>query len=318
MKSIVNYEQALKLLKAGKLVALPTETVYGLAGRIDDEKALKKIFQLKKRPFFDPLIVHCYDKKQALSYLSEKQPLIEKIFDEFTPGPLTLVAKKNNKISSLITAKKQTVAIRIPKHPLIKKILKQLAVPLAMPSANPYGKVSPVKSQHVLSSFKNQIPVLEGGFCQKGLESTILKIDFLKKKLLILRPGIITKENLEKFLIKYQIGFKVKYKKDPFQPGGGTSHYKPDSAFYIIESEKTEKEIKSFISKKFPKKILKKLNLSLSSQKTAREVYSQLRELSKNKKSIIYVQKKSHQKSGLWDTIWNRLEKASSGYFKFF
>ena len=316
MKAIINYKQALHLLKIGEIVALPTETVYGLAGRIDNEKTLKKIFQLKKRPLFDPLIVHCYNKKQALSYLSQKHPLIEKLFDEFTPGPLTLVTKKNNKISPLITAKKQTVAIRIPKHPLIRKILKQLSIPLAMPSANPYGKVSPVKSQHVLSSFKNKVPVLEGGLCKKGLESTILKIDSLKKNLFILRPGIITKEMLEKFLIKHQINFQVKYKKDHFQPGGGHSHYKPDSLFYIIESQKTEKEVKDFVSRRFPKKTLKKLQLYLSSQKTAQQIYSQLRKLSKNKKTIIYVQKKSHQKSGLWDTIWNRLEKASSGYFK--
>ena len=285
MKSKVSYQQALDLLNKGEVVALPTETVYGLAGRIDCEKALKKIFQLKKRPLFDPLIVHCYNKNQALSYLSQKYPLIEKLFDEFTPGPLTLVAKKNNKISPLITAKKTTVALRIPKHPLIRKILKQLKAPLAMPSANPYGKVSPVNSQHVLSSFKNKVPVLEGGICQKGLESTIIKIQPSKKKLLILRPGMITKENLENFLIKNSISFKVEYHKDRFQPGGGLSHYKPPAPFYIIESQKTEKEIQPFLSKKFPNKNLKKLPLSLSSQKTARQLYSHLRQLSQDKKN---------------------------------
>ena len=316
MKATVSWKKALRLLKAGELVALPTETVYGLAGRIDCEKTLKKIFQLKKRPLFDPLIVHCYNKEQALSYLSQTNPLAEKLFDDFTPGPLTLVAKKNNKISPLITAGKSTVALRIPKHPIIRKVLKQLPVPLAMPSANPYGKASPVSSQHVLSSFKNKVPVLEGGNCQKGLESTIIKIDFSKKKILILRPGIITKEALKKFLIKHKKNFKVEYKKERFQPGGSSSHYKPDVPFYIIESQKTEKEIQQFLSKKFPKQILKNLKFSLSSQKTARQLYSQLRQLSKNKKNIIYAQKKAHQKSGLWVAVWNRLEKASSGHFK--
>ena len=316
MKSKVSYQQALHLLNKGEVVALPTETVYGLAGRIDCEKALKKIFQLKKRPLFNPLIVHCYNKKQALSYLAQKHPLIEKLFTAFSPGPLTLVAKKNKQISSLITAGKTTVAIRIPKHPLIRKILKQLNIPLAMPSANPYGKVSPVSSQHVLSSFKNKVPVLEGGICQQGLESTILKAHIPKKKLLILRPGMITKENLESFLIKNNISFKVEYQKDRFQPGGGSSHYKPEVPFYIIESQKTEKEIQKFLSKKFPKKNLKKLNLSSSGQKTARQLYSHLRQFSQNKKNVIYA-KKTHQKSRLWKTIWNRLEKASSGQLKF-
>ena len=316
MKPKVSYQQALHLLNKGEVVALPTETVYGLAGRIDCERALKKIFQLKKRPLFDPLIVHCYNKKQALSHLSQKQPLIEKIFDEFAPGPLTLVAKKNHKIPSLVTAGKTTVALRIPKHPALRKILKQLSVPLAMPSANPYGKISPVSAQHVLSSFKNKIPVLDGGVCQKGLESTIIKIYPSKKKLLILRPGMITKEDLENFLIKNSIRFKVEYHKDQFQPGGGSSHYKPPAPFYIIDSQKTEKEVRQFLSKKFPNKNLKKLSLSSSSQKTARQLYSHLRQLSQDKKNIIYALKKSHQKSGLWKTIWNRLEKAASGYFK--
>lgn len=316
MKAVVDLKQTIQILKEGGVVALPTETVYGLAGRIDCEQALQKIFQLKKRPLFDPLIIHCYNKKQALSYVSQKDPLIEKLWDDFAPGPLTVILKKNNKISPLITAGKTTVAVRIPQHPMIRKVLKQLFVPLAMPSANPYGKVSPVSSQHVLSSFKNKVPVLEGGNCRQGLESTIVKIDSSKKKVYILRPGIITKEDLEKFLIKHKTNFKVEYKKARFQPGGSSSHYKPDVPFFIIESQKNEKEVQQFLSKKFPKKLLKQLKLSLSSQKTARQLYLQLRQFSKNKNNIIYVQKKLHQKLGLWAAVWNRLEKASSGYFK--
>ena len=316
MKSKVNWRQALHLLNQEDVVALPTETVYGLAGRIDSKKALKKIFQLKNRPLSDPLIVHCYNKKQALSCLSQKDSLIEKLFDEFAPGPLTLVAKKNKKISSLITSGKNTVALRIPQHPVIRKVLKQLSAPLAMPSANLYGKISPVSSSHVLSSFKNKVPVLDGGACQKGLESTIVKIQFSKKKLLILRPGIITKARLENFLKKQELKFKVEYKKDHSQPGGANSHYKPEVPFYIIESQKTEKEVRQFLSKKFPKKILKNLKLFPSSQKSARQLYSQLRQLSQNKKNIIYTQKKTNQKSALWTAIWNRLEKASSGNVK--
>lgn len=317
MKTKVKFKEALSLLLNGELVALPTETVYGLAGRIDKQKTLEKIFLLKKRPFFDPLIVHCYNKKQALEYLSGDTSFVEEIFDFFSPGPLTVVTNKNSKISPLITAEKKTVALRIPKHPLMKKILKELPVPLAAPSANLYGKVSPVRASHVLSSFNNKIPVLDGGKCQGGLESTIILPDIQKKKIFILRPGMITKENIASFLKKKGSGFTVENKKNSFQPGGQKSHYKPKVPLYILETEKTNKEIKKFLSKKFPNKILKKLRVYTSPQKTARLLYAQLRQFSSNKENLIFVQKAKKQTGGLWETIWNRLDKASSEYYKF-
>lgn len=316
MKTTVNFKEALSLLKKGELVALPTETVYGLAGRIDQEKTLEKIFLLKKRPFFDPLIVHCYDKKQALSYSSEKNSIVGKLFDHFSPGPLTVVVSKNKKISPLITAGKATVALRIPKHSLTRKILKEIAVPLAAPSANLHGKVSPVSSAHVLSSFKKKVPVLDGGKCREGLESTIVFPDTQKKCLFILRPGIITKKKIEFFLKKNNIDFTVKYKKDSSQPGGQKSHYKPSAPLYIFETQKTEKEIKAFLSKKFPGKKSKRLKLEISPQKTARLLYSQLNEISNPKKTILFVKKNKKQSEGLWTAIWNRLNKASDRYYK--
>ncbi|MBC6414998.1 MAG: threonylcarbamoyl-AMP synthase [Bdellovibrionales bacterium] len=312
----VNFQKALFLLKEGNLVAVPTETVYGLAGRIDREKTLEKIFKIKKRPFFDPLIVHCYNIPQALTYVSKKHFLLEKLLKHFSPGPFTLIVKKNQKISPLITGGKDTVALRIPQHPLTRKLIYKLGVPLAAPSANSYGKVSPVSAEHVLSSFKNKLPVLDGGRCKKALESTIVSPEFKTKSLFILRPGIITKKQIENFLIKENLKFQVKYKKDVFQPGGSLSHYKPSVPFYIIESKKTKKEIYNFLSKKYPKKKLKELSLFPSSQKTARLIYLQLRKLSKDKKHLIYVQRSQKKNQGLWLTIWDRLEKASSKFIK--
>ena len=133
-KKTVTYTQALELLKKGEVVALPTETVYGLAGRIDSQKTLEKIFHVKNRPFFDPLIVHCYDKHQARQYVEETSPLVEKLWDAFSPGPLTLVLRKNSRILPLITAHQDTVALRIPRHPLMRRILKDLQVPVAAPA----------------------------------------------------------------------------------------------------------------------------------------------------------------------------------------
>ena len=150
----VSFDTALSILQSGGVVAVPTETVYGLAGRVDCETAIQKIFYLKKRPFFKPLIVHCYNKTQALSYVSNPHFLLEKLWDRFSPGPLTLIAKKNKKISALLTGGRDTVALRIPQSPLTRKLIQKLGVPLAAPSANLYGKVSPVRAEHVYSLLK--------------------------------------------------------------------------------------------------------------------------------------------------------------------
>ena len=316
MKATVSFKEALSLLLKGKVVALPTETVYGLAGRMDKKKTIEKIFFLKKRPLFDPLILHCHNKKQALEYLSGDSAVVEKLFDFFSPGPFTIVAKKNKKVSSLITAGKLTVAIRIPQHPLMRKVLKNLSVPLAVPSANLYGKVSPVSANHVLSSFNNKVPVLDGGKCKKGLESTIVFPDTQKKKVFILRPGMVTKGAIQSFLNKEKLCWNVENKIDFFQPGGQTYHYKPSVPLYILETEKKYKEIKDFLSKKFPDRNLRRLRLENTPQKTARLLYSQLRQLSNKKENIIFVQKTKKQRKELWETIWDRLDKASSRHYK--
>ena len=321
----VNFDKALSLLQSGGVVAIPTETVYGLAGRIDSEKALKKIFQLKKRPAFNPLIVHCHNKSQALAHSLQKHALLEKLWDRFSPGPLSLIVQKSPKISSLITGGRDTVAIRIPKTSLTRKLIQKLGVPLAAPSANPYGKVSPVRAEHVLSFFKNRVPVLDGGPCQKALESTILSIDFKNQVLRIVRPGILTKRQIENFLIQEGLSFKVSYHKELFWPGASVSHYKPLVPFYIVQSEKSPLEIKKYLSKKYPKRRVKELKLLRSAQKSARQLYLQLIKFSKDKKNLIYVQKKSEPKDTqvpnsdnrkdmgtLWITIWDRLEKAAS------
>lgn len=311
----VSYSKALSLLKAGQVVAIPTETVYGLSGRVDSEKAVSKIFQLKKRPFSNPLIVHCFDKKQALSLYAKKSDLkknklLEELLDRFTPGPLTILVEKNKKLSPLITGGKKRVGIRVPRHPLTRRLLKDLKIPLAAPSANLYGKVSPVSADHVLSAFKNKVPVLDGGLCSGALESTILEIK--KGDLFLVRPGMITKEELEAFFKKRSLPYQISYKKELLQPGGAVAHYQPLVPFYMIESGKSKREILAFLSKKHPHKKIKELKIHPSSKKTAQGIYTQLHELSKDKESLIYLQKKKLKKGGLWEAVRNRLEKASS------
>ena len=312
----ISFNKALSLLQSGEVVALPTETVYGLAGRIDRKSTLKKIFKLKKRPLFDPLIIHCRDTKQVLDHISGQSPIVEKLFNFFSPGPLTVVAKKNKKISSLVTARKRTAAFRVPQHILTKKILKQLSIPLAIPSANLYGKISPVSASHVISAFKGLVPVLDGGACEKGLESTIVFPDTKKKKIFILRPGMITKENIQSFLDKHQINWGVEHKQDPFQPGGQKSHYRPPAPLYIVETQKKEEEVRYFLSQKFPDKNLKKFQMESSPRKTAKTLYSHLRQISSGTNNILFVIKTKKQSQGLWSAIWNRLTKASLKHYK--
>ena len=136
-------------------------------------------------------------------------------------------------------------------------------------------------------------------------------MDLKNQALLILRPGIISKKQIENFLNKEGLPFELRYHKDLFQPGGSTSHYKPSVPLYIVESEKTKKEIRSYFAKKHPLKRIKELKLIAKGEKSAQQIYSQLIKLSENKNNLIYVQKKAPQQNGLWTTIWDRLEKAS-------
>lgn len=312
-KEPITYDQALKKLQAGEVVALPTETVYGLAGRIDSQKTLEKIFHIKNRPLFDPLIVHCYDIYQVRQYVEKLPPLAETLWDEFAPGPLTLVLRKNSRTSSLITAHQETVALRIPGHPLIRELLKDLGVPVAAPSANMFGLVSPTRASHVLTSFKGVVPVLDGGTCEQGLESTIIQP--LSKQLIVLRKGGLSQEEIQQFLIARNISCTVSVKNSPLVPGGQKSHYAPSVPLYILENP-SKKAAVLFLKDKFPDRLVKCLNLNSKPELTARNLYHDLRKLSQDDKAIICVEKTRDKTGGLWDTIWDRLEKAASEVFK--
>ena len=316
-KEPISYGQALKLLKEAEVVALPTETVYGLAGRIDSQKALEKIFKIKKRPSFDPLIVHCLDKTQAKEYIQSLSMLEEKLWDAFAPGPLTFVFLKNEKIDPLITAHKKTVAFRIPKHPLMRKILKDLQVPVAAPSANFFGSLSPTKASHVIEAFGGSVPVLDGGSCDRGLESTILKWN--GESLKLLRPGSLSLKELKNFLKKEKLLIEIQREENSHMPGGLRSHYAPALPFYIVKAEE-EKKVHEFIKQKFQNSSssqfhLQFLHLDSSPELMARNLYHQLRLLSQ-KKGVIYTQKSSKNSGEDWDAIWDRLDRASTQVFE--
>lgn len=238
-------QKAIAILTNEDLVAIPTETVYGLAGNIFSEKAVKKIFSTKKRPHFNPLIVHIASidaLKKVVSYIPEKAQLLA---ETFWPGSLTLVLKKNPTIPDLITAGKDTVAVRVPNHPLTLELLQQLSFPLAAPSANPFNSISPTKPEHVAQYFENEIElILDGGPCKNGIESTI--IGFENDEPILYRLGAISIETIEKVIGKVHI--KNNKEENPEAPGMLLKHYAPKT-LTVLTSD-IEKEIKKFEGKK--------------------------------------------------------------------
>lgn len=222
---------AAELLKKGNIVAIPTETVYGLAGNALNTDAVLKIFQVKKRPTFNPLIVHT-NNLERISQLTTSFPVIlQKIGEKFWPGPLTILLPKANTIHDLVTAGNSLVAIRIPAHPDTLKLLSMIDFPLCAPSANLSGYISPTTAQHVEKQFGSEIAyILDGGVCQVGIESTIIKLND-KDKVEILRTGKVTPEDISE-LTGYlpetnPISGKVE------APGMLSSHYAPKTPLLL-------------------------------------------------------------------------------------
>lgn len=225
--------KAKKILENGDLVAIPTETVYGLAGNIYSNTALEKIFETKKRPLFNPLIVHIHSKKLLTDIAQEIPKKALQLADAFWPGSLTLVLKKNAKIPDLITAGKDTVAVRIPNHKLTLKLLKNLDFPLAAPSANPFGSISPTTAKHVAYYFPFEIPmVLDGGNCLNGIESTI--IGFENQEPVLYRLGSISVEEIEAVVGKIVI--KNTKEITPEAPGMLSRHYAPKTKMILVDN----------------------------------------------------------------------------------
>ena len=237
--------KAVELLNNEELVAIPTETVYGLAGNIFSEKAVKAIFETKERPFFNPLIVHI-PNIDYLETIVEAVPEKAKLLAEaFWPGPITLVLKKKSIIPDLITGGKDTVAVRIPNHPLTLDLLSKLDFPLAAPSANPFNRISPTKAEHVESYFKDKIKmVLDGGACKSGIESTI--IGFENGEPIIYRLGSTSIEAIEAVVGTIEI--KNKKEVAPEAPGMLERHYAPKTKTIlttnIAEAIETYKDLK--------------------------------------------------------------------------
>ncbi len=223
-------EQALAFLTAGQLVGIPTETVYGLAGNALNEAAVAEIFAVKKRPNFDPLIVHVANLGQIVDFVLDFPFAAQKLAQHFMPGPLTLLLPKKAIIPDLVTAGSDLVAIRVPAHPLTHALLEKLPFPLAAPSANPFGYISPTTAVHVVQQLGNSIPyVLDGGPCGVGVESTI--VGFEGDQAIVYRKGGLPIEAIEAIIGPVQV--REHSSSNPQAPGMLKSHYAPHTPFVL-------------------------------------------------------------------------------------
>jgi L-threonylcarbamoyladenylate synthase len=192
----VTLQEAAELIRAGGVVAFPTETVYGLGANALDESAVRKIYQLKGRPETSPLIVHVSSIDMAKAIVSDWPPKAEELAREWWPGPLTLVLPKRPKIPDIVTAGLPTVGVRMPSHPVALQLIQKAGVPIAAPSANRFTGLSPTSPDHVRAAFGSDVPVLEGGPARVGIESTVVAIQ--NGALKLLRPGMISLGELER------------------------------------------------------------------------------------------------------------------------
>lgn len=225
-----NINLAADLLLKGKLVAIPTETVYGLAANALNETAVLSIFEAKQRPFFDPLIIHVHSQEAAKKYADFHDTRLIKLAETFWPGPLTLLLAKKEIIPAMVTSGLEQVAVRVPKHTITLELLEKLNLPLAAPSANPFGYVSPTEPAHVNKQLGDKIDyILDGGSAEVGLESTIVGIE--DNEVCIFRLGGLAVEDIEEVIGKVEL--RINNSSDPKAPGQLKNHYAPKKPLFI-------------------------------------------------------------------------------------
>jgi L-threonylcarbamoyladenylate synthase len=234
----IDIERAKAILESGNLVGIPTETVYGLAANAFNDASVAKIFEAKNRPFFDPLILHTDSIEKVKSFVEFIPPSLDLLLKTFSPGPLTVLLPKNNKVSDLCTAGLPRVAVRIPNHQLALELLKSIDFPLAAPSANPFGYISPTSAEHVNKQLGNKIEyILDGGECKVGLESTIIGLE--GDAVTVYRKGGLAIEVIEKLV--GEVKLLEHSSSNPTAPGMLKSHYAPNKKVFLWKGQNLDK-----------------------------------------------------------------------------
>lgn len=308
--------KAIEALLNNELVAIPTETVYGLAANAYNENAIKKIYELKNRPLHNPLIVHI-KSVEAIHEVAKDIPQVAfQLAEKIWPGPLTLILKKQQHIPNLVTAGKDTVAVRMPNHPLALHLLNQLEFPLAAPSANPFGSISPTTAQHVFNYFGESLNVvLDGEECEKGIESTILGFDH--ERPILYRLGSISVEKIEE--IVGSVDFYINDENAPMAPGMLSRHYAPKTETYLTND--ITKFLKFFNNKKIGLLLFKNrmdqeamihqevLSKTGDLNEAAKNLYAAMHRLDQMNLDVILAER--FPVVGLGKTINDKLERAT-------
>ena len=315
-----NIDKAKTILDSGELVAIPTETVYGLAAKAIDSTAVKKIFETKGRPSNNPLILHFSSIEAISPYVTSISKEVRLLADAFWPGPLTLLLPKSELVPEIITAGLSRVAVRIPNHPITLKLLERLDYPLAAPSANPSGYISPTEPAHVNKQLGSKIPmILNGGNCNKGLESTILGWDDQNHPI-IYRQGVITLEDIMGVLHK-NIGIHKANSTVLEAPGMLSSHYAPNTK--TVVSANIDAIVKEYNGLKIgiikgnetydgPISIEKQIVLSPSAvlEEAAKKLYATMHELDSLKLDIILIEEMPN--IGIGKAINDRIRRSAT------
>lgn len=323
-------------LRNGRLVAMPTETVYGLAAPIAKSDSVRAVFELKERPLFDPLIVHVAgidDAKQLVAHWPrEAQVLAER----FWPGPLSIVLDKADSVDPLVTAGLDSIAVRCPAHALARELI-SMTGPLAAPSANRFGRTSPTTPEHVVDEFPkaDDLVILDGGECEAGIESTVVRIDEKNQTIELLRPGLVTpgeisqtlrEAGLERDIMDLTSDFE--HSSNPARgvngetpmpaPGMLRRHYQPSRPLVVVLSEadtpldRVRDQAAAMIGADCAEAIVE-LELDDEPLLAARTLYAAMRECSEREGVEAMLVRKTEERSGeAWDAIWNRLERAAS------
>ncbi|UXR65426.1 L-threonylcarbamoyladenylate synthase [Bdellovibrio bacteriovorus] len=322
------------ILEEGGVIGFPTETVYGLAARIDIPSAIEKIFTTKERPFFDPLIVHVASIEQAKKVTAFWGPATQALADAFWPGPLTMVLPRDPSVNAMITSGLESVGIRMPNHPLALELLQQVGVPLAAPSANKFGRTSPTSASHVRVEFRNEnVFVVDGGDCEIGIESTVLLVRHFADKVVlsILRRGHILKSDLEQVLQNKGLTYEFVEQIDRREsPGHMKHHYMPSVPLIMcLDPQRSPESVLAEVNGKMKDlpdeiesiRIIKPeggihsyevLKLSADPLLATRELYGHLRESASHGKDCILFYREAHQQGERWESLFDRLNKAAS------
>lgn len=307
-----NLKRAAQIIRMGGLVAFPTETVYGLGANALDAMAVARIFEAKERPSFDPLIVHISDGEMLQRVVQEVPALAERLMARFWPGPLTLVLPKSALIPEIVTAGLPTVAVRMPAHPVAQALIQQAGVPVAAPSANPFGYLSPTRAEHVERMLGKRVDlILDGGRTEFGVESTIV---LLAEKPVVLRYGAVSVEALEQ--VVGEVTEQLEERDKPLVPGQLPQHYAPHTPIRIAAPGEVppsqRKRVGYLAFREVPKgfKVVKVLSPTGNLLEAAAHLFEALHQLDRLGLKAIYAE--PIPEVGLGRAIMDRLRRASS------